>query len=607
MDKDQWQRIEQIFYAVMELPREEREGYLRQACAGDEVLYKEVQTLLDANRRTETFLNPHAALPQPPAGASSMRMKHCPKCGKVYPTITRLCQDDEEILSLKDPYHLVGTTLLDKYKILALVGLGGMGAVYCARHLGIDRRVALKILQPNLAIGNEYVVELFEREAKLAARLTHENIVDVKDAGHTPDGLAYIAMEWLEGRTLDDELTKGRFDFRRAIGVIRQIAAALSVAHAERIVHRDLKPANIMLMDTPDGRDHVKVLDFGIGKILKETTANSPVSALVGTPQYASPEQLTVGGHVDGRSDIYSLGIIFYRLLGGRAPFSCASMSELLHLQMTATPPSLSIIRPETPSALEALVNRMLAKQPAERPQSASEVIKSLEQISGTLADERSHQHNEETVVRATKENNSQADDLAEQTTEVMAEAMPAQSGRAPRSAPVRQTEGSAPAPTYQDRSRMRLLYALAAVLILVVGGYAFYRARFAVNDNALSTMGVQPSVAASATPSSASINVSAIAATPATTTSLAQTETQTAPTKTTARPAPTPDLARQTQANRQKAMEHFQRAQLLYQQGDYANALRECDESLQLDPQLLRARQLKRKINNIRRILQPR
>jgi serine/threonine protein kinase len=283
----------------------------------------------------------------------------------------------------------VGRTLLDKYSVMALVGLGGMGAVYFARHLGIDRSVAFKILQPNVAISSEYVVELFEREAKLAGRLAHENIVDVKDAGHTPDGIAYIAMESLDGRTLDEELSKHRrLGFRRAVGIIRQIACALGEAHAKHVVHRDLKPGNIMLLDTPDGRDQIKALDFGIGKVFEESTANSPVSALVGTPHYASPEQLTIGGFVDGRSDIYSLGAIFYRLLGGQAPFNGSSIGELLQMQLTVPPKPLRVLRPETPPVIERLVDEMLAKVPAGRPQSAGEVLTRLGRILDEFEDE---------------------------------------------------------------------------------------------------------------------------------------------------------------------------------------------------------------------------
>ena len=177
-----------------------------------------------------------------------MAAKFCPTCQKTFTSAERLCPHDRSVLSLNDPYHLVGRTLLDKYRIDALVGLGGMGAVYYAYHSGIDRRVAFKILQPNVALSEEHVVELFEREAKLAGRLSHENIVDVNDAGRTDEGIAYIVMEWLEGRTLDEELLRqGRFGFGRAAGIARQIAAALSEAHGKHIIHRDLKPANIML------------------------------------------------------------------------------------------------------------------------------------------------------------------------------------------------------------------------------------------------------------------------------------------------------------------------------------------------------------------------
>lgn len=559
MDKDQWQRVEAIFYAAMELPQGERQEFLWQACAGDEALLGEVLTLLDANHRTETFLPP-AVLPPIPSGASSMRMKHCPKCGKIYPTLTRVCNDDREILSLKDPYQLLGSTLADKYKILALVGVGGMGAVYCAQHLGIDRRVALKILQPNLAIGNEYVMKLFTREAKLAGRLTHENIVDVKDAGQTPDGIAYITMEWLEGRTLDEELaSQGRFDFQRATGILRQIASALSAAHAERIIHRDLKPANIMLLETPDGGDHVKVLDFGIGKILSETTANSPVSALVGTPQYACPEQLTVGGHVDGRSDIYSLGVIFYRMLGGELPFKCSSISELLQLQLTLTP-SLSAIRPETPPEIEALINRMMAKDPVERPQSASELSRLLDRILAELKIAESATTN----VGAGKLSPSELSHLSVAETRVF---------------PTK--------PVWPGK--LLLSSAVVLAMVIIAGIYGLYRYRSAQpiseeRNSVTPTPAVSPSqsvptVESTATPESELVSGKGVL------------------------PSPTINQA-QLLAKQQKAAELLKQAQALYKQGDYQNALRACDESLKFNPRLTEARQLKQKITEILRIL---
>jgi len=563
MDKDQWQRIEKVFYSAMELAPDERDGFVRQTCAGDEELRREVRALLDANRDTKSLLPAPAALPQDPAAFSPVKIKYCPKCNQTYPKSQRFCENDQEVLSLKDPYHLVGRTLMEKYRITALVGLGGMGAVYYAHHLGIDRRVALKILQPNVAIGNEYVVELFEREAKLAGRLTHENIVDVKDAGHTPDGIAYIIMEWLEGRTLDEELSnQGRLGFKRAIGVIKQVTAALGEAHAKRVIHRDLKPANIMLLDTPDGHDQVKVLDFGIGKIIEETTANSPVSALVGTPQYASPEQLTVGGHVDGRSDIYSLGVIFYRLLGGQLPFNCSSMGELLQMQMTATPKPLGAIRPETPPAIEDLVSDMLTKDPAGRPQNASEVLKLLDRILGQITVEELEggeasdaSHSAETV------------NLAEQTTEGMLETRLA----APKSA---------------RRNRSYLLPGTIIVAAMLAGSYGLYRYRFSdgqsVQERAPDAGLMAPSP--SATPVSATDSQSFLA------------------------PAPASAVNRvELLANQRKAAEHLQRARELYKRLEYQSALRECNESLKLNPQQPEARELRRKLNELIKILNSR
>ena len=558
MDKELWQRIEQVFYAAMELPEGERDAYVQQTCAGDETLLREVRTLLDVNRRTETFLNAPVERPQPPLGGNSMRMKHCPKCGKTYPAPTRLCEEDREILSLKDPYNLLGSTLADKYKVIALVGVGGMGAVYYARHTGIERRVALKILQPNMAIGNEYIAELFEREAKMAGRLSHPNIVDVTDAGHTADGIAYIVMEWLEGRTLEDELDhEGQFSFTRAIGIVRQIARALNVAHAERIIHRDLKPANIMLVDDADGSDQVKVLDFGIGKILKDTTANSLVSGLVGTPQYASPEQLTVGGYVDGRSDIYSLGVIFFRLLGGELPFNFSSLGELLMMQLNGAPPLLRGIRPETPPEIESLVNRMLAKDPAMRPQSAGELIAALDRIESELDVETPPARAKSLDAKAPRQEPEQTDEF--------------------------ETRVSLAAP--KRKSGRWLGVATTLVLTISVAIYGVYLYRSQPDERVAGIQMPSASPTASLPSPEPSPAVS----------------TEPEPSLT-----PTPDQ-NQLEINRQRAAERLQRAQTLYKQGDYQNALRECNESLKLNPRSTEARQLKNKITEILKILNAR
>lgn len=536
-----------------------------------------------------------------------MASKYCPKCNQIYPANLRLCRSDHEVLSLKDPYHLVGKTLMDKYRITALVGLGGMGAVYHAYHLGIDRRVAFKILQPNLAVGDDYVVELFEREAKLAGRLTHENIVDVTDAGHTPDGIAYIVMEWLEGRTLDDELSReGRLGFRRAIGIIGQITAALDEAYAKRVIHRDLKPGNIMLVDAPDGRDHVKVLDFGIGKVIEETTADSPVSALVGTPQYASPEQLTVGSHIDGRSDIYSLGVIFYRLLGGQLPFNCSSMGGLLQMQLTAAPQPLGQLRPETPVAIDTLIKDMLAKEPAGRPQRASEVqlrlAGILEQLKAELPEGEKWDGNTYALDAA----NLKTRELDERTTEEFIRIpTPPKSDSATRLRARQAADQPGELETASftlsttRRSNFSVLYGTAILAAVLASGYGLYRYRTNSSPNAEAQIPIGEMKSPSPSPTQSQIpelppNPPAAAiATPKAT-------DQTQP-----KPSPTSAVNReQIQTNRQKAVEHLQRARELYNQSEYQRALRECNESLRLDPTRSEARELKRKISDVIRIL---
>jgi len=313
-------------------------------------------------------------------------MKYCPKCQQQYPQSQLFCPDDGHQISLRDPYHLVGRILVDRYRIDALAGIGGMGAVYSAYHLGLDRRVALKILLPHLALGDERMIGLFEREAKMVGQLCHENIATVFDAGRTAEGIAYMAMEWLDGRTLEEELSKhGQFSLERTARLLRQISAALDSAHARRIIHRDLKPANIMLIRRPDGSEQVKLLDFGIGKVMSET-AGSPVSSVMGTPHYASPEQFKLGGQIDGRADIYSLGVMLYQMLTGTLPFDAASIRELIELHLTASPPRIGKLRPDVPAAVGQLVNRMLAKEPGQRPERAGAVVESFDGVLTSLS-----------------------------------------------------------------------------------------------------------------------------------------------------------------------------------------------------------------------------
>jgi serine/threonine protein kinase/tetratricopeptide (TPR) repeat protein len=301
-------------------------------------------------------------------------MKYCPKCKTSYPHGQRFCTNDGVTLSLQDPYNMLGRALVDKYRLDALVGMGGMGAVYSAFHLSTERQVAVKILLPNLAIGNPRLLDLFGREAKVVGRLRHENIVDIIDAGVTADGIAYIAMEWLEGRTLEEEIHRaGPLSLQRVSEIFRQVAAALQESHAQHIVHRDLKPSNIFLVKRANGREQVKVVDFGISKSLGDTGA-SPVSSVMGTPQYASPEQFRLGENIDGRADIYSLGVVLFQMLTKALPFNDTTISALIHKHLNEAPPPLRGLRPDIPPGVDDLIGRMLAKQPADRPQNVGEL-----------------------------------------------------------------------------------------------------------------------------------------------------------------------------------------------------------------------------------------
>ncbi len=323
-------------------------------------------------------------------------MKYCPQCQRNYAVSQSVCQADGAALLIKDLYGLTGRIINDKYRIESLLTIGGMSAVYRARQIGVERQVAFKILLPNLAVNDQTMLALFEREARTAGRLTHENIATVHDAGRTPDELAYIVMEWLEGKTLEDEFqtqaqaqgqtqgqTQGQMSFKRMLHLLRQIAAALDTAHAHGVIHRDLKPANIMILPREsrgdEDRDLVKVLDFGLAKVTSEST-DLQVSSALGTPHYASPEQFRIGEEIDGRSDIYSFGVIIYRMLTGFLPFEATSVHALIRLHLLDTPPPLRNRRPEAPTEVEYLVNRMLAKTPHYRPASAGEAIEAFEQ-----------------------------------------------------------------------------------------------------------------------------------------------------------------------------------------------------------------------------------
>ncbi len=280
----------------------------------------------------------------------------------------------KERRQIADPYRLVGITLGGKYHLESVLGIGGMGIVYLAHHSTINRKVAVKILKPDLAVNDASVVESFRREAVVSGGLVHPNIINVTDADVTPDGLAYMVMELIEWPTLEDVLAgQPILELARTDRILSHICSALSHAHELKIVHRDLKPANIALVNEGQPNEQVKVLDFGIAKSLSDNVGQ--VSQAIGTPLYASPEQFTHGAMIDERADIYSLGVITYQLLTGKLPFRGKTVGEIITLHLTQSPPSLRVHQPLIPVQLESFVLGVLSKSAEHRPRSAMDFL----------------------------------------------------------------------------------------------------------------------------------------------------------------------------------------------------------------------------------------
>jgi tRNA A-37 threonylcarbamoyl transferase component Bud32 len=269
-------------------------------------------------------------------------------------------------------------TELGPYALLARVGAGGMGVVYSAEHRFLKRRVALKVIRPELAFS-EVTRQRFQREAMSIAKLRHENIVSVYDAGEH-GGVAFLAMEWVEGQGLDEILETAaragrRMDVTTAVRHARGIALALECAHAAGIIHRDVKPSNVRV--TPDGR--ALLLDFGLS-LTEEMASLSSVGHISGTPQYASPEQIEKSSaEIDGRTDVYSLGVTLYECLTGQRPFVGANMTQLFHQILAGDPIEPRKLNEDVGEALNGIVMRALEKRRENRFASAGEMALALE------------------------------------------------------------------------------------------------------------------------------------------------------------------------------------------------------------------------------------
>ena len=346
---DRWRRIESLCHAALARPSVERQAFLDETCGDDAALRAEVESLLAGAESSPWFLERPAVdiAPKPPGESHEAA--------------------------------LVGRTL-SHYQVLSLLGAGGMGEVYLARDPRLDRTVALKILPGELAADPDRM-QRFTREAKAASALNHPNVATIYDVGES-DGISFIVMEHVEGETLLARISR-RMTPPEVVDIAVQAADALDLAHAKGITHRDIKPANLMLTHRGD----VKVLDFGVAKVARSDEGSlngdwtvEPVTAVgsvVGSAPYMSPEQI-VGGDVDSRSDVFSLGVVIYQMATGQLPFSGSTWAEMKDRILHAAPETIMRLNPDTPPELERITLKCLDKRTDGRYQSARELLTDL-------------------------------------------------------------------------------------------------------------------------------------------------------------------------------------------------------------------------------------
>jgi serine/threonine protein kinase/Tfp pilus assembly protein PilF len=359
MKPELWQRITDLFDEAMTREPKERFAFLEKACEGNKDLRKQVERLVESHQQSGDFLESSAFAVAP-----------------------ELLTDDRSGASVGE--------LIGHYRIESLIGVGGMGEVYRARDERLGRKAALKLL-PDSLTTNEAQLSRFKNEARSASALNHPNILTVYEIG-TEGNRQFIATEFIEGITLRARLARGRIDPHEALEISVQVASALAAAHKAGVVHRDIKPENIMLR--PDG--YVKVLDFGIAKLTEqrhgsddhrgETTGvvQTRLGLVLGTTHYMSPEQAR-GHTVDARSDIWSLGVVLYEMVGGRPPFHGETPSDCIASILTTEPAPLSGVLTDVPLELESVLQKALRKNSDERYQTIQEMLADLRSLKGKL------------------------------------------------------------------------------------------------------------------------------------------------------------------------------------------------------------------------------
>ena len=425
------------------------------------------------------------------------QLKICPQCGAEYELDQRFCPKDGTTLRMQgNESDLVGSIIADRYHVLRKLGEGGMGQVYLAEHVKMGRKSAVKVMNPGM-VNDADAISRFNREAANASRINHPNVAAVYDFGETGDGVIYLAMEYVEGPPLTSLIEQlGALPPLRAAEITRQASDALSVAHDMGIVHRDLKPDNIMIAKNRDGTDLVKVVDFGIAKAAdNESQKVTKTGLVVGTPEYMSPEQLA-GDKLDGRSDIYSLGLVAFNMLTGKLPFPSESAQEAMIMRLTDKPKPLSEMKPDvawTPE-VQAVMDKALERDANLRYQSAGlfgrELYKAVSAMPQSVA--------------------------AEAGTQVMGAASVAAAAGATAAIPATRVAGAAdrksakqaPAPTPSGKSKVPLLAAIAVVVVLGGGtaGVAMMKRSAAVTPPSTVGAPVIPHTAADSTAGNSSV-----------------------------------------------------------------------------------------------------
>ncbi len=358
MKPERWHQIDELFQAVLEREPAEQAAFLDEACAGDQALRKQVESLLASDEQAESFIE------------------------------TPAFKEASRLLADRQPESMVGRAI-GPYQIVALLGAGGAGEVYLAQDARLCRRVALKFL-PACFTRDEERLRRFEQEARAASALNHPNIVTIHEIGQSDD-IHFITTEFIDGFTLRSRMATGRITLSEALDIALQVASALAAAHQAGIVHRDIKPENIMLRR--DG--YVKVLDFGLAKHAGPqglTHTGSPATpevktgagVVMGTTNYMSPEQAR-GLVVDQRTDIFSLGVVIYEMITGRPPFEGETTSDVIASILSREPPPLAQYSREAPETLDWMVTKSLRKDREERYQTAKELITDLRRLKHRL------------------------------------------------------------------------------------------------------------------------------------------------------------------------------------------------------------------------------